>query len=504
MQLDNISAADLKDREWWRGQAKDLYFFQTVLCADAWSDKFNNFGELQRDMCDFLSSPSEEKLLSVFRLSYKTTVLLGLFAYWMCWGLADGITDEIVYMTATKDNAANFRDDLKHTLLESKLMHYVFPELPRDENEYAVMTKNRIQHKRVKLDFASAEQTLVSRHYNKYVNDDLENDKNIKTKYMRQELINGWRYQKAILTKIKKLNLGLEIEVGTPYHYEALMWFLMESKHYDKLIVPYRNRKTKVLAFPEVYCQEDFDKKREKMGETLFASQFELRPIAEADALCREEWFRFYTKLPQYRWRTLVIDPGGDNPQTNDPTGITVIDWDQAANLYVVYANEMWLTSSELMEKINEWRETFQPDDMRIEKDKFAVTVADIYKHRFPGMHISFVEHKKQKKELRIWRLRQYYNDGRVFHAKEGMEKLTKQLLRYQGEGTIEHDDILDSFAYQLNLARPPMMKDAHRLPSGKIFEPAIEKTFDEEFGQYMEAIEARESEEGRINDNIF
>ncbi|MCK7475642.1 MAG: hypothetical protein MZV49_24170 [Rhodopseudomonas palustris] len=156
--------------------------------------------------------------------------------------------------------------------------------------------------------FSSYETTLVSRHYPKWINDDLENDENSQTETGRAAVINKWRLQKAILFRIKKRKMGLEIESGTPYHISGLNWKIRQMKSYSKLIIPSEvNGKP---TFPELYEMEDLEQKKEEMGVTLYSAQFLLRPLAEEDALCPEEWLPEWKKLPDTRWRAIDLRPG--------------------------------------------------------------------------------------------------------------------------------------------------------------------------------------------------
>ena len=105
--------------EWadFRRKAKSLYWFCTVVLAEAFPDKFHDFGDLQKEMCDYLDlriTPSRRKLLSEFRGSLKTTVLLGFTVWLFCWYLANEKFTSIIYNTATKANCQNFNDDVRY------------------------------------------------------------------------------------------------------------------------------------------------------------------------------------------------------------------------------------------------------------------------------------------------------------------------------------------------------------------------------------------------------
>ncbi len=502
MQTQAYIPKDLKSRDEWRVACQDLFFFEMNVCAEAFDDKFRDMGAIHMEMCDFLDtrkSPSKSKYLSAFRGSFKTTVILGYFAWFLCMNLARRKSNSILYNTAIKENAWNFQADLKHLLLENTLLQWIFPELPKDEKSYAAMTKNRIEHGRVRMDFSSMDSTQASRHYAVIVNDDLENEKNYQTEGQRLDLINAFMYQQSVLTKIKSKGIGLDIFVGTPYHIQGLTWKVRNDKTYSRLEIPcFKNhRRDEGVTFPERFTVDDFDIIKSRQNTQVFSSQYDLRPLSEADALCPESWLQRWNRLPDPAWRSMVVDPGGADGE-KDPTGISIVDSDTAGNMYVVMADEFYLTPIGLMDKINELKTSYAPDDIRIEKEKYSTTIADIMQHRFPLMNVSFVEHKGRNKEQRIWRLRQWFEGKRIFIG-HNQKTFETQLLEYP---SVNHDDILDSLAYHIDIRRVPDPYVVHRLPSGKEWKPDVSAEFEEEINAVMARVKGVDG--ARENDHIY
>ncbi len=500
-----LSPNNLKDRDAWRRACTDLYFFATFVGREAFQDKFNDFGKMHMQMCDYLDirkNPNLRKYMSVFRGGYKTTVLLAYFVWFFVWNLVQKKSNSIIYNTATKENSWNFQADLKHFMLENDLLQWIFPELPHAEKDYKAMTKNRIEHNRVRIDLGSLDTTLVSRHFSQWINDDLENDENSKTEYMREDLIRKWKYQKAILTKVKSRNIGMEIEVGTPYHVQGLTWKIRNSPAFDKLEIPCfvdRDR-NKGVTFPERYTVDDFDEIAKDLGPTIFSAQYQLLALAEEDALCPERWVRYWERLPENRWRTMIIDPGGSSPKDGDPTGVTVVDTDENGVLYVVHADEYRFTPMELIDKIDMLKKTYAPDDIRIEKEKYSTTIADMFVHKFPLLNVSYVEHKGRDKEQRIWRLKQWFENRRILIGRN-MNTFRQQLLEYPSS---KHDDMLDSLSYHLDVRRVPARRRKNYLPSGKEFNPNIPIDFEDEMDKIIYNRDSKNNEEARFNDTIY
>ena len=762
----------IKNKEWWRESAKDLTFFNSSIMPMCWDDKFHDFGTIHAMMCHHLDpyyQKNSQIWLSAHRGSGKTTQLMGFMTWWMVHAIVNGRSDSMIYNTATKENAWNISADVKHTLLNNEFLHWVYPEMPRQENNWDDMTKNRIQYRHIKLDFSSLETTLVSRHYPKWLNDDLENDINSKSEYSRGELIKTWKYQKAILTKIKGRNTGIEIEVGTPYHVNGLTWMIRKMPGFSKVEIPcYIDRdKHKGVWYKELYGVEDFEQKRDVMGTSIFctpaetpilmsdwslkkivdvkigdevvgfnvgldhkgkyvkskvkntftgedlvynvemesgatlrcnkkhkwfsgrleelkehgtsyhklykkirrntnlvrlidvseekdpakliawsylggivdgegsckgsgifihqspeanpevhakikatlnflgiryseinrsrigghkapdghlivtssincfylkggkqlyfdlirysdlakktqlikkmwkengfanrkdktgelrpeknrrvygletetgnyvawgclssnSAQYLLQPLSEEDALCPETWIRYWDTLPDVRWRSMVVDPGGPDSGKSDATGITICDTDEFGNIYVVYAEEHFVTPMKFCDLVVGLKERYDVDDCRIEKERFSTTVADLFRHRFPLFNISFVEHKGRSKgsasvrgDSRIWRLRQWFESKRIFIGRN-QKSFQDQVLTFP-QPTTGRDDMIDSLAYQLDIRRIPKRKSKLILPSGREWEPNIEATFEVEMDGVM--AKAKANREGFNND---
>lgn len=497
--------SDLKSRDEWRNACLDLFFFVSQVCPEAFDDKFHDLGRIHMDMCDFLDvrrNPSHSKYMSAFRGSFKTTVILGYFAWFFCLNLARRRSNSITYNTAIKENAWNFHGDLRHLLLNNGLMQWIFPELPHTEKDFGTMTKNRIEHKRVRMDFTSMDTTQASKHTENMFNDDLENEKNYQTEGQRNDLLNSFMYQQSVLTKVQSKGVGLDVFVGTPYHIQGLTWKVRNDKTYSHLEIPcYVNRNKELgVTFPERFTVSDFEVIRNRQNAQVFASQYLLSPLAEEDALCPEHWLRnqYWNKLPDPAWRSMVVDPGGAEAGENDPTGITIVDSDVNGNMYVVLADEFHLTPIGLMDKIAELKQNYEPDDIRIEKDRYSTTIADLFQHRFPLINVSYVEHKGRNKEQRIWRLKQWFEGKRIFVG-HNQTAFISQLLEYP---SVNHDDILDSLAYHIDIRRVPEPYQIHRLPSGKSFEPNISADFEKE----LEEAVARTSgiDQARENDHVY
>lgn len=479
------------DVNWWRQKALGLFFFNHVVLGHFWEDKFRDFGIVHRLACNFLDSrltPSRRKFFSMFRGSFKTTVLLGYVIWTFCWAVATGKPVSICYNTATKENAEAFMIDFRETILGSELLHWIFPQLPREPSQFRKWTKWRVEFKNVKFHVASLDTRQVSRHYTIIINDDLVNDKNAYSATEREKILNQWKLQKAIATRYAKFQVGIEIDTGTPFHHKDLVSHIRKIPTYEHFIIPYALedgrghvdpvKENGILSFPEMFCWEDFRIARDDMGASFFATQYGLETVDEADQLSKPEWIRRWSYLPDVRKRVMIVDPAGLKEKTSSATGVNISDIDQNGQIYIIHGLKYWVTPKDLILLMVRLKDQYNPDEIYVEKEKYSITIADTMEHLAPKLNFSYVEPKGMSKPSRILRMRQYFETGRILLG-PGMSGLEDSILAYSGEP--EGFDDLDAMAYQLTVMNPP--KRGQR----RVEQDRTSTDFEDEMGRIMQ-----------------
>ena len=451
------------------------------------------------------------RILSVFRGSYKTTILIGFVIYLFVWSIVTGKEMSICYNTATKDNAESFMDHVRGAMLECKLLHKIFPELPTKESEFKRFTLKTVIFKNFQFDVASLDTKQVGRHYKIIINDDLVDDDNAYSEKERKTIMRKWRFQKSILTRYKKYKVGLELEVGTPYHSLDLMSYLVGLKEGElgadvkKFIVPYAlpdhmgrydlHERLGVLTFPEMFTWDDFLLTYKTQGSLIFGSQYELKVLPESDVLCKEEWLRYWTILPENYRRYMIVDPAGtENMKQNCPTGIIISDVNEAGTIFMLYASEHWVTTMGLVSLMKELKEEFDPDEIYMEREKYSISIADTLEHLQDELEFEMISHDNEPKPKRIYRTRQKWNTGRILLG-EGMDVLAKRATTYPD---CEYHELLDCIGHLVKKMDPP--------PRGRKRDRYREKAEDE-FEKEVKKIMATQNagiEEARLNDSFF
>jgi predicted phage terminase large subunit-like protein len=478
--------------EWWRKNIKALYFLCKVVLRTVWEDKFHDLGELHRSLCNFLDpyvTPGRRKMISVFRGSYKTTVLLAYVVWNMIRSIEENRPVSICYNTSTKDNAEIFMDDFQQILKDCDILRQVYPWWPKADVAYRRKTKTKVEFGHFKFYVASLDVRQVSRHFTICINDDLVNDDNAFSEVERAKVLRKWRLQKSILTKYSKTGVGTEIDVGTPYHSQDLMAHIIKNvKGYAKFIVPYKMKAadgSEYLTFPEVFTWEDFDEIREDQGASIFATQYELNVIDDVDRIAYEGMLRYFKFAPEVYNRYLIVDPAGTENKRNDPSAFVVIDVDPGGILYLHYAQHHWLKPVAMQTFAEDLARTYKVDEVYYERDKYTMSIKDTVEHSGSNFQISFVEAGGRPKPKRIHKLKQYFETGRIMVA-QGMRDFEDQLLTYPD---CRHDDILDALAYALDIIDAPNKKYAQ----DRDRDEPVDEFAEEMRGAFAKIREARE-----------
>jgi len=490
-----LNPFDLLPRREWQKRCYDLFFLCSVVLATAFRDKFNNPGVMHKKVCKFLQyDPSPEKLISCFRGSFKTTYLLGFIVWHFIWSLILKKPVSICYNTATKENAENFMTDFHTIMLECKFLHKIFPFLPSTKPQYRRFTLYRVEFKWFKFHVSSLEVKQVSRHYTFIINDDLVNDDNAYSVTEREKVKRRWKFQQSILTMYKKFKVGLIIEVGTPYHNNDLMSYLMTKVgFYTKFIQPYKH-KNGHLALPEVYCQEDFDKIRKKQGKSIFATQYELRVLYDQDKLVTEDQITYIDFMATNYIRKVIVDPGGsDELAKNTPTGVIIVDYTSAGTIDQIYEFRDWITPTQFIRLLMQIKRDYDPDEIRIEREKFTTTIADTVDHLALDLNIAFVNPQNMPKPKRAQRLKQWFETRRWRFSRSCPQSI---------EDACEHPDeqykeLIDCMAYAVD---PQVLE----FPKNKYGRPEDDEVPDRGFTEELERIMKLNTPDTEMADAIF
>ena len=275
--------------------------------------------------------------------------------------------------------------------------------------------------------------------------DDLLKDKDVESRSLRESL---FRWFKRVI-----MNLGkgaLIIVVNTIMHPDDLPSRLLKEIKGSKLKnwVGFRFSATTPEGkplWPQRWSLRDLAKKKEELGVSIYATEWENEPIAEEEKKFKKEWFRYF-ELEDVNLRNLVkvmaVDPA-TGKETGDYSAIVVVGLSDSGILYVLDAEGAKISDLRLIDRIITKYKLWWPGKIIFEIQTFQ----EIYKNQLlrealkqnvilPVIGVKQTSNKK----FRISKLSPLIEAGIVLFRKEQTLLLT-QLENFPKD----HDDLPDA-----------------------------------------------------------
>lgn len=290
--------------------------------------------------------------------------------------------------------------------------------------------------------------------------DDLENDEAVQSRERREKL-ERWFNGALVPCLTPEPGKGRIVVIGTILHYDALLYKILgqESYHeYEKRL--YRAINDWGPLWEEHLNLKDLDKKKKEYEEKgllfQFYQEYQNNPISEENRKFKFEHLQYYTE-DQIATKSLntylTIDRAYSLEKTADSTGIVVVSVDQENNWYVRMAEAFKGTEKEIIEKIFDIRGHFNIQKVGIEQKAFEYTIkpalVDEMRKRNMFFEVEELKDGGKAKVQRIEGLLPRYLAKTIFFKKEHTD-IVDQLLTFPRN---KHDDLIDSLAYQLDIA---------------------------------------------------
>lgn len=311
------------------------------------------------------------------------------------------------------------------------------------------------------------------------IDDPFKNRKEAESPLIRQQVWN-W-YLSTAYTRLSPG--GAVIVIQTRWHMDDLSGKLIEQAKKD-------GDSWNVVKFPAIAIQDEVidDKVIRKTGDALWptrfpverlmqiksvlgnydwASLYQQEPIDEDSIEFKRDWFKYRSEEDVQRLNTrrfLTIDTAGRMTTKSDYMGFTDNRVDREGN-WNIKAWKVKMNSAELLETLFTLQDIHHFESIGIEKTIYLDAIQKFMEiemqKRKKILPIKELEHRNQSKELRIRGLVPRYQAGNMFHVTGQTSDLEKQLLQFP-KGA--EDDIIDSLAYQDQIAEAPFYNDPQEM----------------------------------------
>lgn len=439
---------------------------------------YKDLNNQHQELCDFLINGKKFKLILMPRYSFKSCICTVGYSLWKL--IFNPNLRILIYSDATT-KAEGFLTSFKNHI-EGKVVGSDFRKIfgawetdPNRKGKWSnreiIISKRTSGHAEATIETAGIGTSLIGKHYDIIIFDDIVSDINVTTKEQMDKVADC--YKKALSLLVPG---GEVLIVGTRWDFGDLYGRIIaeneENETFDIILKDAEEEKDGKLIFEDIGLNREFlNFQRKEQKAYIYSCLYRNSPVDPETALFKPSDFSFYNRIdPIDLYITGTCDPAGEG---SDPTAITVVGTDNEMIMYI-------------LDIVN--KEKLQPDDIENEiirlhyKWKFRIFGVETNFYRgtlkygldrriqiewklnpknFPnfGLHeFKATARKGEGKYNRISALEPYHRRGDLRFPGKKLElldgdysKLADQMVKYP---RTPHDDILDSLAYHIPLSR--------------------------------------------------
>ena len=404
------------------------------------------------EMINFAESQlSHRKLILVPRGHFKTSLITIPLSIQT---ILKNPEARILITNATLDNSQDFLRSIKGYFEGSDKLISLFGTFKSDKwNEGEIIVRQR-KSKHIKepsIMASSVDKSIVSKHFDLIIGDDLVNRESINTK---DQLEKTKTYYKDLLDLLDPF--GTIILIGTRWHFDDLYQHVIDSAKFDTYIKGAYNEDNTPIFLSKFTPEYLADLKMEK-GSYDFSSQYLNQPIDDESATFKESWLKFFTAAPQtiFNYYLLLDTAGGGEGEHADSNGWVLAAVDINDDWYIIDAQEDKVNTTEIINRLFSYHSKFPALQIGIEKTMYVNAFKPELEReqQQKGIYLNITEFKHTtSKEARIKSLVPRFERGKIFLKKE-QTALRDQLLRFP---KAKHDDILDALCMVSEIAQRP------------------------------------------------
>ena len=427
-----------------------------------------------QDCHDLVDNKIREVAWIAFRESGKTSIAK-LFVVWL---IATGKRRYINVDSFDKENAERILFDVAFEMTNNKRLQLDFGVLFSKQRSIEDIKQNRINNfvceNGARVEAHSTQESDRGRlHLNQrpdaLILDDIETNKTKDSK----------AYTKQVQDHITEAMAGMSpdgfmLYLGNYITEYGNINYLFERAKHDSGI---RVRNIPVIldsgmpAWSSKYALTDteaketgkvsIEDKKRQLGSLVFSYEMMNKPIDEMLAEFKKEYAQLATEDDVTKLETncfITIDSAVSEKESADYTGVTINRID-TQNKWYIKTYRLKVNTKVLIDHMFYLKKTYNPMFIGIEKTTFTMAIQPFWEEEMRKRNIFFsvspFDHKSINKETRIRGLIPRWENKSIFLVGDNFELLEEMRTFPNGQ----HDDVLDSFSYQLPYATAPYRK---------------------------------------------
>lgn len=377
----------------------------------------------------------------------------------------------ILLASKTVNNAEAFLKEIKshfetnHKLIEIFGQYYDSRRVPKWDNREIEVLPRTVFTKEANVTCVGVDGTIVGKHYDIIIGDDLVDEENTRTKYMRDKA-KTWYYQTLDPTLEPPdpavPHRGEYHRLGTRYHYDDLYGHLIANElkaHHQ--VIPALSTDGK-SPWPEKYPAEWFAEKRQKSGMIIFNAQYQCDTEAMKGEVFQYDDCQIIDDIdiPSDLRVFMGVDLAISEKDSADKFAIVVLGIDSTARYYVLDYYENQLRFKDQTRKIIEYYKKWDPIRIAIETNAYQAAQYQNLKDEDIDIRLKPIITDKDKIS-RAWKLSSIFEDKRVFF-KKNMGLLIEHMVLFPNHG---YKDLFDAFDLAVTASKKKKKRRERREP---------------------------------------
>lgn len=383
----------------------------------------------------------------------------------------------------TDGQAQSFLSEIKLCLEHPRLIEIFGRQRPDskmgekgkwNEDEVFVRTRTKIM-KEATVTAVGAGGSVVSKHYDLIIGDDLVDDTNSATEGQREKIKQFW-YKTLLPTLEPRSPLtpksGRVRVLGTRYHHEDLYGHFLKNDDF------FRGQRTGKDDHPEHFLRiSSLDKQgrsrypakfsteyllrlKKNMGSIIFDSQYQndiSRMTGDIFQYPTFQWYECEDPVEFARdhelWTYEGVDLAIGKKQQNDKFAIVVVGVTADQKIYVLDFFSGKVSYSQQTEQIAYFYDMYDPIRCGIESNAYQMAKVEDIQNNAETQDMRVIPlFTEEDKISRAWKLSAYFERHQIYFRKDHAEELVDQLLEFPNGKYKDLFDALD-FAVQLGTA---------------------------------------------------
>lgn len=352
---------------------------------------------------------------------------------------------KILIASKTHQFAKDVLKEIKGHLEKNETLIEIFgPQVGKkwDTSEIIVAGRTKIQ-KESTVSTIGAGGQVIGKHYDVIYVDDLVDEANSRTQYMRDQL--RVFYYKTLMPTLEP---GGELHViGTRYHYGDLYGHLQRNEMETCYqVIPVLNNEDQT-PWPEKFTPEEVQKRKRAMGLVIFTTQMQ----CDAEQMKGEIFEIDY--MPEVDFSTVPADAKiyigvdvstGEGADFFAMVAIAV----SGSKVWVLAHYERKIRFREQARIIAKWNEQYNPVKIGVETNAYQAVLAQTLEDNYPEITVKKI-HTCLDKVKRAIRLQARHEENQFFYVFGNQALISHLILIPKGD----HDDLFDALDHAYRAA---------------------------------------------------